>query len=117
MKPAEHRLKALEKIAFGFAPSPWSPTVGISNPQPTVGNVLDAIGVAQARDIGTSKERKDAFGRIINSGLINTSPAENALRMVGGGFLGRRLVGAFTNNHFLKGLGAGFGATSAIRNW
>lgn len=103
--------KALEKLAFGF-----TPTVGISNPPPTVGDVLNGIGVAQARGIGTSGERRDAFGRIINAGLVNTSPAGNALRMLGGGVLGRAITGAFTNNSFLKGLGTGIGALSAIRN-
>lgn len=102
--------KALEKLAFGYVP-----TVGISNPPPSVGDVLNAIGVAQARDVGTPGERRDAFGRIINSGLVNTSPAGNALRMIGGGILGRAITGAFTNNSFLKGLGTGIGAVSAIR--
>ena len=109
------RISALEKLAYGYSPS-W-PTVGISTPKPTVGDVLSAIGVAQARGIGTPEERTDAFGRIINSGLINSSPAGNALRMLGGGMLGRAITGAFTNNSFIKGLGAGFGAVSAIRKW
>ena len=61
--------------------------------------------------------RWDAFGRIINSGLVNTSPAGNALRMIGGGILGRAITSAFTNNSFLKGLGTGFGAVSAISKW
>lgn len=91
--------------------------MGISNPPPTVGSVLDAIGVAQARGVGTPDERRDAFGRIVNSGLVNTSPAENALRMVGGGILGRALTSAFTNDGFLKGLGTGIGAVSAIKHW
>ena len=33
--------------------------------------------------------------------------------MIGGGILGRAITGAFTNNSFLKGLGAGFGAVAA----
>jgi hypothetical protein len=33
--------------------------------------------------------------------------------MIGGGILGRAITGAFTNNSFLRGLGAGFGAVSA----
>ena len=111
------RKKALEKLAFGFFPSPSWPTVGISNPQPTVSDVLTSIGVAQARGIGTPDERRDAFGRIINSGLINTSPAANALRMLGGGILGRAITGAFTNNSFAKGLGTGIGAVAAMRKW
>lgn len=111
------RRRALEKIAYGLAPTPWNPTVGYSNPAPSVGDVLSAIGVAQARDIGTLYERRDAFGRIVNSGLVNTSPAGNALRMIGGGILGRAITGAFTHNSFLKGLGTGFGAVSAINKW
>ena len=108
---------ALEKLAFGFTPSPSWPTVGISNPPPTVTDVLNGIGVAQARGIGTPNERRDAFGRIINSGLVDTDPAINALRMVGGGILGRAITGAFTNNPFIKGLGTGLGAVSAIKKW
>lgn len=117
MKPSEERLRALEKLAYGFQPASWSPTVGFSNPKPTVGSVLESIGVAQARGIGTQEERTDAFGRIINSGLVNTSPAGNALRMLGGGILGRAITSAFTNNSFLRGIGAGFGAVSATNNW
>lgn len=117
MSVSINKRRALEKIAYGFAPTRWNPTVGYSNPPPTVSDVLSAIGVAQARDIGTSNERRDAFGRIINSGLVNTSPAENALRMLGGGLLGRSITSAFTNNSFLKGLGTGFGAVSSIRKW
>lgn len=113
MKSREDRLRALEKLAYGIAPTAWNPTVGFSNPKPTVGSVLDAIGVAQARGIGTQGERTDAFGRIVNSGLENTSPAGNAIRMIGGGILGRAITGAFTNNSFLRGLGAGFGAVAA----
>lgn len=113
----EYRRKALEKLAFGPAPFPPCPTVGYNNPGPTVGSVLNAIGLAQARGIGTSAERRDAFGRIINSGLVATSPADNALRMIGGGILGRAITGAFTNNPFMKGLGTGLGAVSAIRKW
>ena len=113
MKSLDDRLRALEKLAFGPYQTSWGPTVGFSNPPPTVGNVLDAIGVAQARGIGTQSERTDAFGRIINSGLANTSPAGNALRMLGGGLLGKAITGAFTNNTFLRGIGAGFGAVAA----
>lgn len=111
------RKSCLEKLAFGFAPSTACPTVGYYNPGPTVGGVLNAIGVAQARGIGTPNERRDAFGRIINSGLVATSPADNALRMIGGGILGRAITGAFTNNSFMKGLGTGLGAVSAIKKW
>lgn len=103
-----YRFEALEKLAQGFGGP-----VGISNPAPTVSDVLNSIGVAQARGIGTPTERRDAFGRIINSGLINTSPATQALRMVGGGLLGRAITGAFTNKPFLKGLGTGLGAVWA----
>lgn len=111
------RTDALEKIAYGlFGGQQW-PTVGFSNPPPSVGDVLSSIGVAQARGIGTPDERRDAFGRIVNSGLVNTSPADNAIRMLGGGILGRAITGAFTNNSFLKGLGTGIGAVSAIRKW
>lgn len=113
MKSREDKLRALEKLAYGIAPTAWSPTVGFSSPKPTVGSVLDAIGIAQARGIGTQRERTDAFGRIINSGLENTSPAGNAIRMIGGGILGRAITGAFTDNSFLRGLGAGFGAVAA----
>ena len=109
--------RALEKIAFGFGSPQLNPTVGYSYPQPTVTDVLSALGVAQARGIGTQQDRTDAFGRIINSGLINTSPAGNALRMVGGGILGRAITSAFTSNSFLKGLGTGIGAVSSIRKW
>lgn len=112
----ESRIKSLEKLAYGFG-GPLSPTVGVSNPPPTVGNVLDYIGVAQARGIGTQEERRDAFGRIINSGLACTSPAGNALRMLGGGVLGHAIAGAFTNNGFMKGLGAGIGAVAARSSW
>lgn len=104
--------KALEKLAYGF-----SPTVGVSYPPPTVGNVLDSIGLAQAHGIGTSSERRDAFGRIIDSGLVNTSPAGNALKMIGGGILGRAVTGMVTNRPFLKGLGAGIGALLASNKW
>ena len=112
-----NKKKALEKLAYGLAPTPWNPTVGVSYPPPSVGNVLSAIGVAQAHDIGTQNERTDAFGRIVNSGLVNTSPAGNALRMLGGGILGRAITGAFTKNNFIKGLGTGLGAISAINKW
>ena len=108
---------ALEKIAFGFGGLPGNPTVGISYPQPTVGNVLSSLGVAQVQGIGTQQQRTDAFGRIINSGLVNTSPAVNALRMIGGGVLGHTITSAFTNNPVMKGLGTGFGAVSAINKW
>lgn len=122
------RRRALVKIAFGLQapgwgpsagvnPPTWSPTVGISNPPPTVSDVLNGIGVAQARGIGSQADRTDAFGRIIDSGLVNTSPAGNALRMIGGGVLGRALTSAFTGNSFLKGLGTGIGAVSAIHKW
>ena len=117
MTISKDRIKALEKIAFGFGYDPQYPTVGISNPAPNVSSVLSAIGFAQAHGIGTQKERTDAFGRIIDSGLINTSPAGNALRMLGGGILGRALTGAFTGNSFLKGLGTGIGAVAAIRKY
>ena len=117
MNTSFNRLKALEKVAFGLTPTVWNPTVGYSNPPPTVGNVLSSIGLAQTRDIGTQKERTDAFGRIINSGLINTSPADNALRMIGGGILGRAITGSFTNNPFMKGLGTGIGAVASIKKW
>lgn len=110
-------IDSLVKLAYGVAEYSWCPTVGISNPSPTVGNVLDSIGVAQAMGIGTPDERRDAFGRIINSGLVNTSPAGNALRMIGGGILGRTIASAFTSNPFLKGLGTGLGAVSAIDKW
>lgn len=108
---------ALEKIAFGFGSPQLNPTVGYSYPQPTVTDVLSALGVAQAQGIGTQSARTDAFNRIINSGLVNTSPAGNALRMLGGGILGRAITSAFTDNSFLKGLGTGIGAVSSIRKW
>lgn len=110
-----HRyIKALEKMAYGLTPTIFNPTVGISYPPPSVGDVLNSIGIAQSRDIGSPSERRDAFGRIVNSGLVNTSPAGNALRMIGGGILGRAITSAFTNNPFMKGLGTGIGAVSAI---
>ena len=117
MSVSINKRKALEKIAYGLAPTPWNPTVGYSNPAPTVSDVLSAIGIAQNRGIGTPHDRMGAFGRIINSGLVNTSPAGNALRMLGGGILGRAITSAFTNNSFLKGLGTGLGAVSAISKW
>lgn len=116
MHAHEYRLEALTKLAYGSGQTTWSPTVGFSNPPPTVGNVLDYIGVAQARGIGTPEERRDAFGRIINSGLESTSPAGTAIKMLGRGLLGRTIAGAFTNNGFLKGLGAGIGASTAMNN-
>ena len=117
MIPLNERKEALVKLAYGFPSQTWSPTVGSSYPPPSVGDVLSSIGVAQARGIGTQNERTDAFGRIINSGLINTSPAGNALRMIGGGILGRAITGAFTQRPFLKGLGTGVGMASSISNW
>ena len=93
----------------------YSPTVGVSNPPQSTGDVLSAIGFAQAHGIGTQKERTDAFGRIINSGLEVTSPAGNALRMIGGGMLGRAITGAFTHNPWIKGFGTVAGALSAIK--
>ena len=105
------------KIAFGLGSPQLNPTVGYSYPQPTVTDVLSALGVAQAQGIGTQGDRTDAFSRIVNSGLINTSPAGNALRMIGGGILGRAITSAFTGNSFLKGLGTGIGAVSSINKW
>lgn len=113
MKILDRHIKSLEKLAFYGQPV-WSPTVGVYNPQPSVADVLNAIGVAQARGIGTMKERRDAFGRIIDSGLASTSPAQNALRMIGGGILGRAITSAFTNNGFIRGLGTGIGAVSMM---
>lgn len=107
------RIEALEKIAYGLFPTQQNPTVGFCYPQQTVGDVLNSIGVAQARGIGTPYERRDAFGRIVNSGLENSSPAGNALRMIGGGVLGRAITSAFTKNPFFKGLGTGIGAVLA----
>lgn len=117
MSDSVNHRRALEKIAFGFGSPQLNPTVGYSYPQPTVTDVLSALGVAQAQGIGTQGDRTDAFSRIINSGLVNTSPAGNALRMVGGGILGRAITSAFTGNSFLKGLGTGIGAVSSIRKW
>ena len=113
MEIAPERLKTLEKIAFGFGYGQQNPTVGYSYPQPTVSDVLNSIGIAQAHGIGTQQQRTDAFGRIINSGLVDTSPAGNALRMIGGGILGRTITSAFTKNPFFKGLGTGIGAVLA----
>lgn len=100
-----------------YGTDPRWPTVGISHPPPSVGDVLSAIGVAQARDVGTPGERMDAFGRIIGSGLEVTTPAGNALRMIGGGALGRAVTGAFTQNSLAKGIGTALGAVAAIRKW
>ena len=111
------KVRALEKIAYGFPPSPWGPTVGAYNPPASVGDVLNSIGLAQVHGIGTPNDRRDAFGRIINSGLATTSPAGNALRMIGGGMLGRAIAGAITNNSFIRGLGAGIGAVAAADRW
>lgn len=116
MNISDTHISMLEKLAFYGQPM-WSPTVGTYNPQPSVADVLNAIGVAQARGIGTPNERRDAFGRIIDSGLAGTSPAGNALRMLGGGILGRAITSAFTNNGFIRGLGTGIGAVSAINRY
>lgn len=116
MNISDTHISMLEKLAFYGQPM-WSPTVGTYNPRPSVADVLNAIGVAQARGIGTPNERRDAFGRIIDSGLAGTSPAGNALRMLGGGILGRAITGAFTNNGFIRGLGTGIGAVSAINRY
>ena len=113
MKP-EH-IEALEKLAY-FGASAWSSNVGAINPPPSVSQVLNAINMAGVQGVGTTTERRDAFGKIINSGLTGSSPAYKALRMIGGGLLGRAITGAFTNNNFLKGFGTGFGAMSAIRH-
>lgn len=112
MYSRQYRIRALEKVAYGFWPQ-QNPTVGVSYPPPTVGDVLNSIGVAQARGIGTPYERRDAFGRIVNSGLENSSPSGNALRMIGGGVLGRTITSAFTKNPFMRGLGTGLGAVLA----
>jgi hypothetical protein len=111
LKP-EH-IGALEKLAY-FGASAWSPNVGAVNPPPSVSQVLNSLNMASVHGIGTQGERRDAFGKIINSGLTSSSPAYNALRMIGGGLLGRAITGAFTKNNFLKGFGTGFGAMSAI---
>lgn len=113
MKSIADRRNALMKLAYGEYSTTWSPTVGISNPQPTVAGVLNGIGLAQARGIGTPEERRDAFGKIVNSGLVSTSPAWRAMKMIGGGVLGRAITGMFTNNPFMKGIGAGVGAILA----
>lgn len=117
MKSVADRRSALMKLAYGEYSTTWSPTVGISNPQPNVADVLNGIGLAQARGIGTPEERRDAFGKVINSGLVNTSPAWRALKMVGGGVLGRAVAGMFTNNPFMKGVGAGLGVLLAKENY
>lgn len=115
MAGRKYRIRPLEKLAYGLGLGITSPTVGISNPQPTVSDVLNCIGLAQAHGIGTQQERTDAFGKIIDSGLVDTSPAMKALKMIGGGVLGNTIAGAFTNNNFVKGLGIGLGAVSAIK--
>ena len=112
--PRESHINALRKLAYGMQ-LPGA-TVGYHNPIPTVGDVLSSIGVAQARDIGSPDDRRDAFGRIVSSGLVNSSPASKALRMLGGGVLGRFITGAFTNNPIIKGVGTGIGALAAIRD-
>lgn len=120
MRLTKEARSVLEKVAYGYPVSQdYSayPTVGISNPQPTVSSVLSAIGLARVNDVGTPGERRDAFGRIVSSGLETTSPADNALGMIGGGLLGRFVAGSITNNKFVKGLGAGLGAISAIRKY
>lgn len=99
-----------------FGTKAWSSNVGAVNPPPSVSQVLNAINMAGVQGVGTSNERRDAFGKIINSGLTGSSPAYKALRMIGGGLLGRAITGAFTNNSLLKGFGTGFGAMSAIRH-
>ena len=117
MKTESGKFMSLCKIAFDFSGLRYGQTVGFSNPPHTVGEVLSSIGVAQSRGIGSQNDRVDAFGRIIDSGLANTSPAGNALRLLGGGILGRAITGAFTNNSFAKGVGTGIGALSALNRW
>jgi len=101
----------------GFGQPDSNPTVGNFNPPSSVGDVLSAIGFSQAHGIGTSNERRDAFGRIIDSGLTNTSPAATALGMIRGGVLGRFLTSAFTNKPFYRGLGTGIGAVMGKPTW
>lgn len=113
----ESKIRCLEKIANGLFQSTFTPTVGKENPPSSVGDVLSAIGFSQAHGIGTSNERRDAFGRIIDSGLTNTSPAATALGMIRGGVLGRFLTSAFTNKPFYRGLGTGIGAVIGKPTW
>ena len=105
------RRKALVKIAFSFD-SPDRLSYGNSAPAqiPTVGDVLTSLGLAQVHDIGTPEQRRDAMGRIVNSGYSNSSPASKVLGLLGGGYLGNAITGLFTKNPIIKGLGMGTGA-------
>lgn len=114
---SESKIRYLEKLANGLFQGTFAPTVGRENPPSSVGDVLSAIGFAQAHQIGTSDERRDAFGRIIDSGITNPSPAATAIGMIRGGTLGRFLTGAFTNKPFFKGLGTGIGAVLGRPSW
>lgn len=105
------RIRALEKIAFPdeqgllfqSAPDPYGP-------EPTVSDVLNAIGQAQTHGIGTQRQRIDAFGRVIDTGETVSSPAKSVMGAVGGGILGNFVSGLLTKNPFMKGLGTGVGA-------
>lgn len=101
---------ALEKVALaGMGPAPMEVPYYYQRPDPTVSDVITALGVAQVNDIGTPGQRRDAFGKIINSGLTNSSPAGRALKMIGGGILGNAITSMVTDKPFYQGLGAGFG--------
>ena len=103
-------MRGLVKVALaGFPPSPLADSFSMRHPNPTVSDVITALGVAQVNDIGTQQQRMDAFGRIVNSGLVNSSPARKALNMIGGGVLGGAVASMITDKPFYQGLGAGFG--------
>lgn len=100
----------MTKVALsGMEPYPMAVPYCYQRPNPTVSDVITALGVAQVNDIGTPEQRKDAFGRIVNSGLVNSSPASRALKMIGGGILGNAVASMVTDKPFYQGLGAGFG--------
>ena len=89
-----------KKADFGFTPRPPA----------TVGDVLTGIGLAQVNGIGTPDQRRDAFGRIVGSGIPNNAPATSVLGMIGGGILGNAITGMFTNRPLVKAIGTGIGA-------
>jgi hypothetical protein len=107
--------RSLEKIAFpSGAGSLFQSTADYAVPKPTVSDVLNALGQAQTFGIGTPAQRTDAFGRIIDTGATVSSPANMALKVVGGGLLGNFLTGMVTSNPFAKGVGTGIGINMGL---
>lgn len=105
------RKMALEKVAFpgGVFVSNLSPE-GVDPPPPTVADVCIALDQAMLHDVGTADQRRDAFGRIIETGATVSSPASRVIGAIGGGVLGHFVTKMITDKPFLQGLGAGYGA-------